>query len=889
MNRPSRLRSSLIALLLAVIWLAPARAEIVRQVLPNGLTVILEEDHSRPLVAGSLVVRGGSRTETPDLLGLSHYYEHLIFRGGSRDQAELEFRRAMQSLGQESGGYTTDDYTNFGFTAPTANFDEALRRSTDAWMNLNLTQEKVDKERQVVMAEYQQGRDQPDYLLYYAMLRTLFTTHPYRVSPIGRREVIEGASLETFRTFYQDRYVPNQMVLALVGDLEVNAALARVRELWGEYAAGHPSFEQGLIEPEQQEFRFHQETAATSETKVALAFPIPPANHADFPALELLSALLANGNSSRLWKSLKLEEDLVRSVSAIAERRLDPGLLEIAADLDPANLADALDRMATALSTIAATPPSLDELNRARATLLSARVLELQTPFARAEALSEAEVMGTAYDVDRYPSLLRAVSRQDIARVARQYLSPQHANLVLVQPTGATNFDPTDWIEAWRGEWAADSTTTASSEVAAPGASRLADGVTKKSLDNHARLLVRPNAQAEVVGAVVLWRGGQWAEPTGKAGLANFVASMLDKGAAGRKQIEIADRLGDLGAQLSLTGGPDYITATLEVPASGYQDALEILADVLTRPTFPPDEREKVRRDVLAEIASLPDRPFDNLKREFYARLYGDTPYGRPLLGDSVAIAGITDADLRDFMQRTMVGSNLVIAVSGPVDERAVTAWATARFGTLQPGAEVAIDAKLKVAAPPRAVDLLLDRVQEQTVYNTGWPTVAFTSPDYVPLRAAVALMADRIFFKYVYEKGVAYRSWFYQTERLGPGAALNEMGVSPKVYKEISGEVLDDLTRFTREPIPPEELRAAEAKVISRHYLDVQTNLALARRLAFFELSGRGYAAIDRYPEEIGAVTPTEAAEAARRYLLEGRSTRVAIGQGADTAAPAP
>lgn len=887
MSRSCRLGRLLVIALLSLFTFNSARAEIVRQVLPNGLTVILEADHSRPLVAGSLVVRGGSRTETPDLLGLSHYYEHLIFRGGSRDQAELEFRRAMQSLGQESGGYTSDDYTNFGFTAPTANFDEALRRSTDAWMNLVLTQEKVDKERQVVMEEYQQGRDRPDYRLYYSMLQTLFTRHPYRVSPIGRREVIEGASLETFRTFYQDRYVPNQMILALVGDLDVDATLVRVRELWGGYAAGHPSFEQGLIEPEQQEFRFHQETAATSETKVVLAFPIPAANHADLPALELLSALLANGNSSRLWKSLKLEEDLVRSVSASAERRLDPGLFEIEVDLDPMNLADALDRIATALSTIAATPPNLDELNRARATLLSSRVLEMQTPFARAEALSVAEMIGTAHDVDRYPALLRAVTRQDIARVARQYLTPRHANLVLVVPEDAPSFDPSGWIEGWRGEWSVDSTPV--SGEAAAGPSRLADGVTKKSFDNGARLLVRPNAQAGVVGAVVLWRGGQWAEPAGKAGLANFVASMLDKGAAGRKQVEIADRLGDLGAQLNLTGDPDYITATLEVPASGYQDALEILADVLTRPTFPPEEREKVRRDLMAEIASLPDRPFDNLKREFYARLYGDTPYGRPLLGDSLSIAGITDTDLREFMQRTMVGSNLVIAVSGPVEEAAVTAWAANRFGTLQRGAEVAIDPKLKVSAPPHAVDLLLDRTQEQTVYNTGWPTVSFNSPDYVPLRAAVALVADRFFFKYVYEKGVAYRSWFYETERLGPGAAMNEMGVSPKVYREISGEVLDDLTRFTREPIPPEELRAAEAKVISRHYLDVQTNLRLAERLAFFELSGRGYAAIDRYPEEIGAVTPAEAAEAARRYLLEGRSTRVAIGRDGATAAPAP
>ncbi|HEY2923825.1 MAG TPA: insulinase family protein, partial [Candidatus Eisenbacteria bacterium] len=169
-----RTRSILAALLcisLAPALAAPVRAatsEIIRrETLPNGLRLILLENHSKPLVAACVVVNGGSRTETPTLSGLSHYYEHLIFRGGSLKQGELEFRKQMQRIGEESGGYTTNDYTCYGFTAPKENFDEALDRSVDAWMNLKLTQEKVTRERQVVMEEFNQGEDRPDYKVYY--------------------------------------------------------------------------------------------------------------------------------------------------------------------------------------------------------------------------------------------------------------------------------------------------------------------------------------------------------------------------------------------------------------------------------------------------------------------------------------------------------------------------------------------------------------------------------------------------------------------------------------------------------------------------------------------------------------------------------------------------
>lgn len=852
---------------------AATAAEVLVQTLPNGLSVVIEENHTRPLAAAALVVRGGSRTETPELSGLSHYYEHLIFRGGSEHQAELEFRRQMQQLGEESGGYTSDDYTNYGFTVPKQNFEEALDRSTDAWLTLVPTQAKVDQERQVVLEEYSQGQDRPDYQVYYQLIRSLYQVHPYHTSPIGRREVIEGASLETFRTFYEERYVPNHMILALVGDFDADSVLSRVRDRWSTARPGKPSFEQGLIEPEQTQFRFLEQALATSVTRAVLGFPIPPAGHADIAALELLAALLGDGNSSRLWEALKVRADVVTAVSSGVEARVDPGFLEIDLECEPAKLDEALRLIAEEVTRIATTPPLVDELNRVREAKLARRDRGLETPFERAEALAVAQMLGSAHDLDRAPALWRAVTREDITRVARTYLVPNRANLSVVRPKESASCDPTAWMARWEDAW---SESVALGAEAANGAG--SDPI-RFLLKNQVSVVVKPEPDAAMVGAIVLWRGGQWIEPEGRAGLTNMAARLLDKGAFGRSQIEIADRLAEIGATLSVSGGPDYVSLRVECPAKNQRTALEILADVATGPTFPPDEIEKVRGDILSSIRARGDRPFDATNVEFYARLYTHAPYARPVEGTETSVAGITELDLRELMKRHLTGRNLVIAVTGSVDPLAVQNWAETRFAGIPPGVRVTFDQVLRDAPPNRASDVHIARDQEQTTYNTGWTTLAVTDPDFLALRTAVGVLGDRFFFKYVYEKGVAYRSWFYQTERLGQGSAQNEMGVAPDVYAEISGEVVDDLRRFATEPILPDEVEAAKRRILARAQLSMQRSVDLAERLAFYELAGLGFDYVRRYPELLRAVTPAEASAAARKYLPEGRWTRIAIG----------
>ncbi len=848
---------------------AAAREGIFVQKLSNGLTVILEENHARPLIGVSLCVRGGSRTETPEIAGLSHYYEHLIFRGGSKDQAPLEFRRHMQELGEESGGYTTDDYTNFGFTVPRENFDEAFRRATDAWLHLVPTQEKIDTERHVVLEEYNQDEGLPDYQLSYQLEKLVWQVHPYRNDTIGSRKVIEGADLSTFRTFYQERYVPNQMILSFVGDFDADSLLARIAAGWGAVPAGGACFEPGRPEPEQTAFRSAEKAMPTATTRAILAFPTPPASHADIPALETAAALLASGSSSRLWTALKVRSNQAVSVSAWVERRVDPAYFGISLEMEPAHTGEVLGTIAREIQALADHPPGADELLRAQKILLAQHERGMETVFDRATGLAISELTGSAFDLDRYPALIQGVSGDDVSRVVRTYLRPERGNLSMVRPDSAAAFDPAPWIEEWRGL----------ARVGAAAAERQSALPTRITLSNGTILLVNPIPGAAMVGAAVLVRGGQWAEAPGQAGIANLTASLLSHGAAGLSVTDIADRSGALGASLGASGGPDFITVGLDVPKENWQSALDLMADVVTRPTFPAEEIEKVRDDILASIRTVPDRPFENTNRAYFAALYRRSPYRSPVEGNEETIRSITPDQIRDFWKTSLAGRNLVIVVVGPVDPATVESWARRRFESLPAGSPIRIGG-VRDEPPLKALDLHVLRDQEQTTWNNGWLAPGAADPDYVPMRLATAILGDRFFYKYVYDEGVAYRSWFHMDRRIGQGSVQNEMGVSPGVYRRVSAEVDADILRFLKEPISAFELETAKKKVLARYDLDVQTSSALAGELAFWEMAGLGLDGYRGYPAAIRAVTPAEAAKVAHKYLLPDRRVRVAVGE---------
>ena len=889
---PPPARATGVAARLAAAWLLaialtavpPARAgeTIHRETLSNGMHVVLLENHSRPLVGVCIFVNGGSRTETPSLSGLSHYYEHLIFRGGSARQAELEFRKEMQRLGEESGGYTTNDYTCYGFTAPVDHFDEALSRSVDAWMNLRLSQEKVAKERQVVMEENHQGQDRPDYRVYYQIERLMFHDHPYKRDTIGLKEVIEGATLSTFKTFYDERYVPNQMVLAVVGDFDSGTMAPKIEKAFGSYHRGRDSFEQGLTEKPQTEFRMGVERMKTPSTHLYLGFHVPPYADPDAPALTVLASLLGKGTSSRLYRALKERDNVVTSIDAELEVRKDPGMFLIGAELPPANEAKAFGIIRDELRRLATEPVSAAELARVKSALLNRYAFDGQRMFRRAERLCLFATMADASLEPQWPKLLESVTADDIRRLARTTFPSTQASYSAVRPEGTEG--PSEdaihaMVAAWASAWPGGGVSAATAGPAAPRREVLPNGVT---------LLLQEDHSSPVVAAVAIARGGQWIEPDGLAGVSNMAATLLRRGAGARSAREISDRAEALGMILGTGGSADFATATFQAPSRNLGDAWNLYCDVLLRPTFPSAEIAKVRQDLVEQVRTLGDRPFDYTNLQFARALYRQSPYRRAVEGDTTSLGRIQAADLRSAYRRMFCGANLVITVVGDFDGASFLAAAKRTLAALPRGAAVSVGGDPEQGAGSKQVAFVA-KDQEQVTYNTGWLGCSVRDADYVPLRVLTSLIGDKVFFKYVYEKGVAYRSWFYMLDRLGQASVQNEMGVTPANFPMASSGVLEDVAAIVQGPITALQLQSTVDKILSRYRLGVQEDLALAQRLGYYEAAGLGYGYADRYPELVRKVTLEQIREVARKYLPADRYTRVAVGhEPTETAKPA-
>ncbi len=849
-----------------------ARAAVHQETLPNGLRIVLVEDHSKPLVGVCIFVNGGSRTEPPSLSGLSHYYEHLIFRGGSTKQTELQFRREMQRIGEETGGYTTNDYTCYGFTAPTQNLDEALWRSVDAWMNLKLTEAKVAKERQVVMEEYNQGEDRPDYKVYYQIERLMFHDHPYKRDTIGLKDVIEHASLQTFKTFYDERYVPNQMILTAVGDFDTKAMSETLRKSFAPYKRGQDDFEQGLTEAPQTEFRMGLKAMKTPNTWTHIGFHMPPNSDPDAPALTVLASLLGKGTSSRLYRALKEKENLVTTVDADFEVRKDPGIFLLSAQMPPENEARVFGIMRDELRRLATEPVPAAELERVRASLLYKYAFDAQTLFARAERICLFGIMSDVSVEALWPGLLESVTAADLQRVAGRYLAADLASYSVVRPEGKTGPSQQE-IEAMLAPWRAGWPTLASSAAGGTGKVR------REVLSNGVTLLLKEDHATPVVAVSTMARGGQWIEPEGLAGVSNMAVVLLRRGAGSMSARDISDRAEALGMKLGTNGASDYASISWQSPAPNFEKAWDIYREVLLRPTFPASEVAKVREDLIRDAKSIGDRPFDYTNLQFAQTLYKNSPYRRPLIGDENSLAKIQTADLRKAYETMICGSNLTVAIVGDFNADRALDLAKRSLETLRRGAPVAVGGVSDEPAHEKR-PIMVAKEQEQITYNTGWLACSVRDPDYVPLRVAIAIVGDKLFFKYVYEKGVAYRSWFYMNDRMGQASAQNEMGVTPANFSMASTGVLEDIATTFRTTLPASEVKGSVDKVLSRWYLGAQRSDQVAGRLCFFETAGLGYDFADRYPDLVQKVGPDQVSAVAKKYFNPDAWTRVAVGQ---------
>ena len=832
--------------------------------LDNGLQVIMKEQHEKNLIAVNAYVKGGSRTESPEISGLSHYYEHLIFRGGTDKQAELETRKVFQALGTFYG-FTSDDVTDYYIITAKENLEEALWRHADVVMNTKITQEKVDKERQVVMEEYNMDWDRPDYRVYYLMAETAYKVHSYRISTIGLKEVIEGSNLDKFKTFYQERYVPNQIVLACVGDFDTHEMLNKIKKLWGSYPKGKDSFELGLVEPEQKEFREASVQMKAAYTYMLWAFHIPEAAHYDIPAIEVLNSILSAGENSRLYQALKVEQNLVLSVGTYPDKRKDPGLFVIDLRLDPENETKTAEIIFTELKKIAESGVSDQELAGAKKKIKNSYYFRHQSFIDQAQTLAFYAANSDIALESYYLGQIEKTSSDDIIRIARKYFRPTNCSIATVRPEGSTLVSFADLAQ--NVFFPAESGATSASQPA-----------TKRVLNNGLTLVSKPDFSSNTIAVEAYIKGGLLAENEKNNGISNFISRSLLKGTAHKDAAQIARLIDNLGVSLTASSFEDYSSVSLLTGPENFQEAVDLMLELLSQPSFPEEEISKIKEDILADIKSLPDRSYDLTNKEFAKLIFSKSPYRMSVLGEETSLGSLTGQDLANFHQKLYVGFNLVVSIVGAFQPQDVQSFES-KLTLLSKGEQPSLSLVDEPYQPKlKSKNFPLDKTQ--ITFNIGTLGVRVTHPDYLPLRIVERVLSRRLFFKYVYEEGIAYRMWTYTRPRLLSTPFTFEMGLTDKNYTKGKAGILAEVKFILGKGIPADDFEVAKKNVITTMYLSQETNSGQAENLAFYEMAGLGYDFPDKIKEKVDPITLEQASQIAKKYLSPDKYTMVTVGK---------
>jgi zinc protease len=826
-------------------------AQLRRLVMDNGMIGLVREDRSAPVVSVQIWVGTGSIHEQEFLgAGLSHYLEHMIFKG-TPTRPPGEITRQINNAGGHINAYTSHDRTVFHADLPADKWQVGVDVLSDAVMHANFPEEEWRREKDVIRRELAMGKDNPDNVLDKLLWHTAFLTHPYRFPVIGYEDIFEGITRDDLVTFFRRNYVPDNMITVVVGDVNAAEVDAYLRRTFAEFKRTARAPVVLPSEPPQLSARFARETGAYNLSRLAWAYHSVALSDPDAPTLDLLAEIVGHGQSSRLVQQIKEKAKLVYSIEAWSYTPRDPGLFGISANFDPGKQEAVLAAIREEVERWTRTPFTPDEVEKARRMILTSILSGLQTMSGQASELGSGQLhAGDPLFSATYLRRLRDVTPESLQAAVRKYLRPEDSSVVVLGPGSPK--------EARAGEAAVQ-----------PSA------VTRVVLEPaRLTLLVREDHRLPFLYVVAACGGGLLSETESNNGITRLMADMLVRGTVARSASEIATAVESLGASLTPFAGLDGFGLQARCLTDDADTIMAILADCLLHPVFPADELAKQKDVQLSLIAEQEDRPFYKAQEALRRSLYPDHPYRWTTLGSTNTVPAISREGLRSFARRHVVGGNTVLAIFGDITPE------KARRLALRHMKELPADpAPADLCAEPLPKNLparvVLPLPREQTIILSGFLGVNMKDPRRDALEVldtALSGLSSELGDQVREKRGLAYYVGAFQHADRQTGVFALYAGIRADALPEVETLFSNEVDRLCSRGLTDEEISRSRSQIASGYDMSLQDNMHLATTCAFNELYGLGYEYTFRTKERVQAVTADAIREAARSVMMPQR-----------------
>jgi zinc protease len=859
---------------------APIDIPYIRHVLPNGLTLIIHEDHKAPIVAVNVWYHVGAKNERPGRTGFAHLFEHLMFNGS--ENHDKEYFGPLQQVGAtDVNGTTNEDRTNYFQTVPTNALDLVLWLESDRMGHLlgTVTQAKLDEQRGVVQNEKRQREDEPYGRVWdFLNPRVYPANHPYSWGVIGSMEDLGAAKLEDVKQWFQTFYGAANAVLVIAGDVDPVDVRARVEKHFGDIPAGPPTTRQEQWVAKRTGSQRGVMYDRVPQSRVYKVWNVPGWGSPEAEQLSLIGNLLSTGKSSRLYKRLVYDEQIATGVNAYGDLREIGGLFVIEATAKPGgDLAKVERALNEELARFLSTGPTPAELQRVKAGFRAdfVRGVERIGGFGgKSDALAQSEVF--AGRPDFYKTRLQrvaGVTAAQIRTVGTRWLSDGDYTLEVLP----------------YGEYRVAASGVDRSKLPESGAPPDArfPQFERATLSNGLEIVLARATSIPQVRFSLLLDAGYAADQFGIPGTASLAMSMLDEGTRTRSSIGISDELAALGANLGTGSGLDMSGVTLETLKDKLDAALAVFADVILHPSFPRADFERLKRQRIAQIQQEKADPIGMALRVFPGLLYGSGhAYANPWTGSGTeeSTGRISRDDLVKFHRTWFKPNNSTLIVVGattmaeirPKLEKSFAGWAKG---------DVPVKNIATVEQQPRSTVYLLDRPEAtQSLILVGNVAPPKANPDEPAIETMNLVLGGsftaRMNMNLREDKHWSYGAFTFFRDAKGQRPFVTYAPVQADKTREALVELQKELRDIlTDRPPTAEELAGAKSELTLTLPGTWETMDAISGTLAdivTFGLDDRYY---DTYGDKVRSQTVASVGAAAKAVIHPDNLVWVVVG----------
>jgi len=836
------------------------RAPVERHTLPNGLTLVHRPDFSSEVVSVQVWVKTGSIHEDSLIgSGLSHYLEHMLFKGTSRRDGK-SISREVHAMGGSINAYTTFDRTVYYIDAPSAAFAQVVDVLSDIVMHSILPVHEVERERTVILREIDMGLDDPDRQLSQALFRTAFQRHPYREPVIGHRALYEQVTSDELREYYHARYVPNNMVVSVVGAVAPEACLTEVEKRFGTVARGRLAPVRVESEPVQLAARREDIVGDYNIFRGGLGFKVPHLSHPDSPRLDALAHALGGGESSLLWERLRNQDGLVNYIDCRNWNPGGSGLFWISYVCDAAKSHDVEKAILALLAEVVEKGLPESVVEKARRQALSSEINGRKTMSGQASRLGIGEVViGDIYYGRRYLKRLQAVRSADLQAAAQRYLVNESMSAVTLGPAPQV----------------IESTAALEGKLAL-------EPFQKIDLASGARLLLQPDNRLPKVHLRCVLQGGSLYEPENQRGVSALLAELLTKDTARRSAQEIAELIESIGGSFSGSGGNNTISMAIEVLPADLDIALELLSDALTAPTFDQATFETEREAQVASLKEDDDEILEYGFRKLRERFFGAHPFAVGSDGRVEDLEALTAEDVAAHYRALVNASNVVLSVTGDFEPEVLIERLRPLLETQVPAQQPfkAADSSAQATGEAYTGHEAMDR--EQAVVLQAYPDAGIQDEDFIVAEVLNELfsgMSSRLFERVREDQGMAYYVGTTRVIGLRTGAFVFYAGTHPDQAEAVVREMDIEIARVAAGEVTHDELARCRTRLKAARPMGKQTIGARAMHAAIQLTYGLPVDDDAEHAAKLDQVDADELARFAKENFVKEKRVQLIVG----------